>query len=112
MLSKVLLEEALKAEEGMRRFRLEDVREEVKAVTGSRFVTEPVPKYEIPEKELTPRAAYELFHSEINITNIRALSDQEVRIGARFRSTDDVQQRGLERFIRRLERALLKKRTD
>lgn len=54
----------------------------------------------------------ELFHSEINITNIRALSDQEVRIGARFRSTDDVQQRGLERFIRRLERALLKKRTD
>ncbi|GAB4356994.1 MAG: hypothetical protein Kow006_24490 [Gammaproteobacteria bacterium] len=54
----------------------------------------------------------ELFHSEIDITNIRPVSEETLRIGARFRDAEDVQQRGLERFIRRLEREFLKKRSE
>lgn len=54
----------------------------------------------------------EVFHSELEISNTRPLNEEEVRIGARFRNPNEAQQRKLERFIRRLERELLKKRTD
>lgn len=54
----------------------------------------------------------EVFHSELQISNVRPISEEEVRIGARFLQPTDAQQRKLERFIRRLERELLQKRTD
>jgi len=32
---------------------------------GSRFVTEPVPKYELPEQSMPPNVAYQLIHDEL-----------------------------------------------
>ena len=32
---------------------------------GSRYVTEPLPKYRLPEKSMDPRAAYHLIHDEL-----------------------------------------------
>ena len=54
----------------------------------------------------------EIFHSEIELTNTRAIGSDTLRIGARLCRTNDAQLRKLERFIRQIEREQLKKRTD
>lgn len=54
----------------------------------------------------------ELFHIELEISNVRPTGEGEMRIGARFRTLTEPQHRKLERFIRRLERELLKRRRD
>ncbi len=43
----------------------EEIKDIITEVGGNRFVTQSIPKYEMPEEELTPRAAYELVHSEM-----------------------------------------------
>ena len=34
---------------------------------GERWETEPIPKYEIPENQMDPRAAYQVIHDELNM---------------------------------------------
>jgi glutamate decarboxylase len=34
---------------------------------GSRYVTEPIPKYKLPEKSMDPQAAYHLIHDELQL---------------------------------------------
>lgn len=34
---------------------------------GSRYVTEPIPKYKLPEKSMDPKAAYHLIHDELQL---------------------------------------------
>ena len=39
--------------------------ENVRPTFGSRYMTEPIPKYKVPEKSMDPKAAYHLIHDEL-----------------------------------------------
>ena len=34
---------------------------------GQRYMTEPLPKYSLPEKSMNPKAAYHLIHDELQV---------------------------------------------
>nr|WP_282731499.1 glutamate decarboxylase [Methanobacterium alcaliphilum] len=53
---------------------MEKSQKEITSTFGSRYFTESVPKYEMPEEGMPPRAAYQLIHEELNLDGNPALN--------------------------------------
>jgi glutamate decarboxylase len=53
---------------------LEDADQQLAPAYGSRFLAGPVPKYELPEDEMPPEAAYQIIHDELNLDGNPALN--------------------------------------